>query len=106
VWSAGASDAWAVGGDIDADTGTIVHWDGAAWSTFSIPATSYLNAVRGTRPDNVWAFGMGGAILHWNGTAWSSMPNKTTQQLYGVWGSSASDAWAVGDDGVILHWAP
>jgi hypothetical protein len=89
--------------------GTILHWDGNAWTSVSSGTTSSLISVWGSWASDVWAVGGGGTILHWDGSAWTSVSSGTTYVLYGVWGSWASDVWAVGYPdvafvGTILHW--
>jgi hypothetical protein len=106
VWGSCASDVFAVG-----DTGTILHYDGSAWSAMDSGTTNQLNDVWGTSASDVFAIGRDGLIVHCDGYAWSAMGSGTTNQLNDVWGSSSSDVFAVGDTGTILHydggkWSP
>jgi hypothetical protein len=43
IWGSGASDVWAVGG-----LGTILHWDGSAWTSVSSGTTNGLSGVWGS----------------------------------------------------------
>src|SRR5215813_1568126 len=52
VRGSGASDVWAVG-----EAGTILHWDGSAWTSVSIGTTSWLYGVWGSGASDVWAVG-------------------------------------------------
>ena len=52
VWGSGASDVWAVG-----DSGTILHWDGSAWTSASSGTTFALFGVWGSGANDVWAVG-------------------------------------------------
>jgi hypothetical protein len=68
---------WAVGGG-----GTLLHWDGTAWTQVMSPTTNALNGVSGTSATDVWAVGAGtgfgpATVLHFNGTTWSSVSNAT-----------------------------
>jgi hypothetical protein len=99
VWGSGPNDVWAVG-----DAGTILHWNGTAWTGVPSGTGNDLYGVWGSGPNDVWAVGAGGTVLHWNGTAWTGVSSGTTNYLRSVWGSGASDVWAVGDAGTILHW--
>jgi hypothetical protein len=99
TWSAASNDVWAVG-----SAGTIMRWNGTAWSSVWSGSTQDLTAVWGTSASDVWAVGAAGTILHWTGFAWASLPSGTTNRLDAVWGSSATDAWAVGVAGTILRW--
>jgi hypothetical protein len=104
VWGAAANDVWAVG-----DGGTLLHWDGSAWSLATWPSTEVIPfnvmGVWGTAADDVWAVGgVGGVVLHWNGAAWSFVSTKTSWSLHALWGSAANDVWAVGYFGTIVHW--
>ena len=92
--------------------GTILHWNGSAWSpSFTSGASdggtmSFVNftllGVWGTSPSDAWAVGYGDPILHWNGSAWSPSRSGTSVELSGVWGSGPSDVWVAGA-GAILH---
>src|SRR5215813_11752680 len=99
VWGSGASDVWAVGW-----SGTILHWDGSAWTSVSSSTPTTLFGVWGSGASDVWAVGWAGTIVHWNGSAWATASSGTTNPLWGVWGSGASDVWAVGHSGTIVHW--
>ena len=99
VWGSSATDVFAVG-----DSGTILHYDGSAWSAMSSGTTNDLAGVWGSSATDVFAVGAGGTILHYDGSAWSAMSSGTTNDLAGVWGSSATDVFAVGDGGTILHY--
>lgn len=98
MWGASASDVWAVG-----DLGTILHWNGVAWSPVNSGTSAQLFAVSGTGPNDVWAAG-DGPMLHWGGHVWEPIPSGTTARIFGVWAAAPDDAWAVGDYGVSVHW--
>ncbi len=57
LWGSGASDVWAVG------DGTIVHWDGSAWTTSGTWWWQVLFGIWGSGASDVWAVGAGGTIL-------------------------------------------
>jgi hypothetical protein len=99
TWSAASNDVWAVGA-----AGTVLRWNGTAWSSVWGGTTQELTAVWGTSASDIWAVGAVGTILHWNGFNWSSFASGTTNRLEAVWGISTTDAWAVGAAGTILHW--
>ena len=106
VWGDSHCDVWAAGS-------TILHWDGATWSSTS---TDSVRGLWGSSPTDVWAVGDSVAILHWNGSAWSKAAVSLYGQtyLFAVGGSLESDVWAVGlllpgrpglyINPVILHW--
>jgi hypothetical protein len=85
-------------------SGTILHYDGSAWSAMSSGTTNYLDDVWGSSSTDVFAVGWD-TILHYDGSAWSAMSSPSTGSLKGVWGSSASDVSAVGLNGTILHYS-
>jgi hypothetical protein len=103
VWGSSASNVFAVGGALYGD-GTILHYNGTAWSAMECGTTNWLSAVWGSSATDVYAVGYGGTILHYNGSSWTPMTSGTTNGLYAVWGSSATDVYAVGDGGTILHY--
>src|SRR5215472_11387522 len=93
VFGFSRTNAWAVGSH-----GTILHWNGTAWSCVAAPTQRFLNAVWGSAPDDLWAVGgdaSAGIILHGDGTSWS-IASTPTFTLSGVWGSGPRDVWAVG----------
>ena len=116
VSAGGASDVWAVGSQGPTGTATqhplAAHWDGAAWTIVTTPATSGHAALAGVAslaPGNAWAVGTGNGkalIEHWDGTAWSlvtapapALPAGTTlltDSLSAIAATSATDIWAVG----------
>lgn len=98
IWGRGDSDIFAVG-----DGGTILHYNGTAWSVMDSGTTQCLRGVWGAATGEVYAVGDGGTILRLVGTAWVSVSSSTTSYLRSVWGSDAEDVYAVGDDGTILH---
>ncbi|MBF0523674.1 MAG: chitobiase/beta-hexosaminidase C-terminal domain-containing protein [Deltaproteobacteria bacterium] len=89
VWGSSSSDVFTVG-----DNGTILHYDGTAWSAMSSGTRTELNRVWGNSSSDVFAVGVG-AILHYDGTAWSGMSSNA---LFGIWGSSGSNVFGVGYD--------
>ncbi len=100
VWGSAANDVWAVG-----DGGTVLRWQGKAWSSrFTSGTSNALFSLWGSSSNNVWSVGAGGTIIHWDGRVWSESTSGTTRTLRAVWGSSANDVWAVGDLGTIVRW--
>lgn len=98
------SDIWAVGA-----VGTILHWDGQAWRSVSVPAAAGrdLFDVWASGPKDVWVVGAsttvaGGLTLHYDGTAWTSVSNGSTWDLNGIHGLSANEIYAVGDNDPLI----
>lgn len=99
VWGLAPDDVFAVGGQIQPNTGTVLHYDGATWSREELPAdTPMLDWVFGAG-DRVWAVGRLGTILVRSAGVWSSEASPTTTILWGVWGASEDELWAVGGNG-------
>jgi len=96
----GPNDVWAVGWD-----GTILHFDGAAWSSMPSGTTDPLQAVRGTAANDVWIVGQGGSILHWDGATWSKAKGGGETSLTGL-AVASQHAWAMSLTGTILHHVP
>ena len=100
VWGSGPNSVWVVG-----ENGTILKWNGAAWSAQTSGTTQLLYGIWGSDANNIWAVGAGGTILKWDGSTWSPQTSGTTNTIYGVWGTpDAQNVWAVGDKGTILRW--
>ncbi|MBK6535930.1 MAG: hypothetical protein IPF99_42285 [Deltaproteobacteria bacterium] len=60
VWGAAPNDVWAVG-----EGGTILHWDGARWSSIPSNTTATLRSVWGASAGDVWAVGDNGTAVHY-----------------------------------------
>jgi hypothetical protein len=94
VAAATATEAYAVGG-----IGTLLRWDGDAWSAVSSPTTEDLDAVT-LAEGSGWAVGAGGTFLSLSGGTWSVYsPSPTGGPLTGVSAASARSAMAVGKEG-------
>lgn len=97
VWAAGAG-------------GTLLHWDGHAWTKIPSPTSQTLRAVAFARSGFGLAVGHGGTTLKWNGSAWAALDSKTTNWFRAVAfvpGSNGSNGWAAADMagvGSFRHW--
>src|SRR5919198_4792663 len=89
VWGSARDDVWAVG-----LFGTILHWDGTAWSASSSGTPNHLLGVWGSASTDVWAVGGGGTILHWDGTGWAAAASGGTSALCRGWGGASNDMGA------------
>jgi hypothetical protein len=99
VWGSAGNDVFAVG-----DSGTVLHWNGSAWSKMTTGTTAELHRVWGTSGSNVYASGVGGTLLRYDGSSWSAVTVPTTESLERIWGSSASDLYVGGANGTLLHY--
>jgi hypothetical protein len=92
-------------------SGTILKYDGAAFTVMDCPTSLPLYAIDGTGPSDIWAVGGDTAtaskanravILHYDGTAWTRVqaPDSegTTFPFSDVYAVSPTDAWAVMED--------
>ena len=84
------------------DAGTVLKWDGKAWTAQSLMTNANLAAIWGTDAKNIWVVGSGGMTWKWDGTAWTTISTGTLQALFGVWGTDANNVWAVGNGGTII----
>lgn len=104
--------AWAVGVG-----GTVLGWDGWAWTPSESGTKENLNAVWGSAPNDVWAVGKNVAVIRWDGNRWSAAsavpPVPGTTSLRTVWGAGPKDIYMAGDsctgdssctESLILHW--
>ena len=99
IWGSSVADIFAVGSN-----GTVLHYDGSAWTEMESGTSEFLNNVWGSSGTDVFAVGFNGTILHYNGNNWSYMTSGITRNLMGVWGSSGTDVFAVGNLGTILYY--
>ncbi|WP_146651497.1 hypothetical protein [Labilithrix luteola] len=114
VWGTSRSDVWAVGSG-----GSIIHYDGSAWTQTPTNVPSTLFAIGGSGPHDIWVASSAEYLLHGsgytNGTAeWTNeAPVGRTPVdidrdtiLSAVWVSSTSDVrlgTAVGDFGYPIR---
>lgn len=81
------------------------------WTKVEVPDTSWLNAVWGSGPGDVYAVGLGGVILHSTGDdVWTPQKTGRPYDLHSVFGSSATDVYAVENEAVLHsqgdgHWS-
>jgi len=101
IWGSAGDDIFAVGYN-----GTILHFDGAAWSITATGGTKpvWLNSVWGSSATDVFASGANGTLLHYDGDSWSVLRSHTVRNLWDVWGLSASRVFCVGSNGTILNY--
>jgi len=109
IWGAAPDDLWTVGGDGVDDDPVLVHWDGAAWTKASLPATGEstgLFKIWGTGAADITAVGDRGLALHYDGADWLVHPTDDLADLISVWGRSPGDQLAVGGraNGRIARW--
>jgi hypothetical protein len=118
------SDAYAIGDSAATASGSLVHWNGTAWSPVTLPllananSNTTLSAISANGPDDVWIVGtyLDSATHqnetfseHFNGTAWSVVPmplvsssNINAFYLFnGIQANSPTDVWAVGESSVV-----
>ena len=95
IWGDAPDSLWAVGGGTFGREGsseaTLLRWDGATWSSISLPELDRPRAalfkVWGAGADDVTVVGQGGVLLRFDGTTWSQVVLDTTRDRISVWGS-------------------
>jgi hypothetical protein len=108
IWGTAPDDVWAVG-----DAGTILHWDGSRWTSWTSGPADILTGVWATAPDDVWAVATttsgrpspprDGFVLHREEGAWSVVSAPLTTGLLDVWAARPDDAWVVGYGGLVAR---
>lgn len=105
----GPSDVTVVGA-----RGTILHFDGSAWTRVPALTDQDLWGVWGASPNDLWAVGgttsPGGhpVILRFDG-AWHMIDTPALQKgnvraFFKVWGTDKDNVLIVGQNGVVLRW--
>jgi hypothetical protein len=99
VWGSSFDDVWAVGRG-----GTILHFDGTAWTRLPPITAEPLYDVHGSGKNDVWAVGRH-VVLHWDGSSWSMMSAPATKGLlYTVFARAPGDVWFGGDWFALMHY--
>jgi len=104
VWGAAANDVWVAG-----DAGTLLRWNGSAWSSVPSGTQSDLRALTGSSARDVWAAGLDGTLLHFDGSTWTATrpdgspwsptagPNQ--RPIYSLFSAQPNQVW-VGGSGI------
>lgn len=107
LYGVSASEIYSAG-QASYQTGNLMKYDGANWST--VFSTSQSELI------DVWTDGSGkifvtgdGRFYGFDGSLWSEIPTGlatgyNTNRLGSVWGTSASNVYATGYNGNLLHW--
>lgn len=98
IWGSGADDIYVVG-----KPGTLLHWNGTAWSLQDLGTTEILTSVWGTGPSDVFVVGHQGLVYHFNGSGWSQMSSGTTHDLYAVGRGPGDAVYICGDKAVLFR---
>ncbi len=122
IWAVSSTDYWAVGGSGNtpgAESGTILHFTGGAWSpnlATGTAATVHLHNIQMLSATEGWAVGESptpggaGTIFHYTGGTWQPVTTGVafTGPLYSLWFVSPTEGWVVGGElsptPVILHY--
>ena len=103
VWGASPSAVYAVGAD-----GTIVKWNGSAWTAMTSGVKTTLRAVTAPRDNTslVLAGGDNGLLLVWNGSVWGRFATTLPSFQINAIGANklASSLYIAGSGGNYLLW--
>ena len=102
VFMVSSTEGWAGGAN-----GTIYHYFGGTWNTFTSPVSTALRSVFMISPTEGWAVGDGGVIIHYSSGTWSGpvSPGTTSNNLFSVFMVSSTEGWSFGAEGTILHYS-
>lgn len=104
-------DVWVVGADAGAGP-TVLHYDGAAWTTVDTGTRGDLWWVAATSA-TVWMAGADGRVLRYDRATGQAVEHvlDPAMTVFGVWAAAEDDVWAVGGDidaaadaGQVWHW--
>ncbi|MDP9185275.1 MAG: hypothetical protein M3O29_06375 [Actinomycetota bacterium] len=110
----GSDDVW-VAGDMahPSPASRLLHWDGTSWSDVTLPSTppgSWIAAIGGSGPDDVWAIARsegGVQPMHWDGSAWAALPSQPVPRIdelvTKIVANAPDDAWLMAGTR-LLHW--
>jgi hypothetical protein len=100
-WGTSSSDIYSAG-----DGGTILHFDGTAWTKMASGTTKNLYSIWGTGDNNIWAAGFYSTtaetgLVHFNGTSWQSIDPKTVGNI-GPGADGVQAVWTCDSAGVPI----
>ena len=96
---ANANSGWAVGAN-----GTILYYNGSAWTPQNSGVSGILWGVSAVSATEAWAVGDNGVILHCLNGIWKTAVSPTTAQLRAVYMQNADSGWAAGANGTVLQY--
>ena len=85
------------------EDGTLLKFDGNAWSQVPLDISETLLSVRGTGPDNILVAGSN-TVLHYNGSKWRTVASDTDALYNDVVWSNPTSALIVGFNGIVVAW--
>lgn len=99
IWGAAADDVWAVG-----ESGTLLHFDGDAWTREDAGTNVRLFTIAGCAADDVWIVGGfgNGVVLHLEDGAWVDVSPMFAPPINGV-ACGPGAVWVVGMQGYVAH---
>jgi len=104
VWGSSADDVFVVGEGYGYEGGSIAHYDGDVWTTYTTEHALY--GVWGSSTNDAYAVGESSTILHYDGVRWTPLdppPDSNAKTFQDVWGSSSTDIFVVGSDRVYHY---
>jgi hypothetical protein len=95
IWADSPSDVWV------ASYGTVLHYDGANWTSTYVGASEMTYGLWGFTPGpTLFAAGGSGEVSVYNSGTWNAV--STGQPgFFAAWGSSTSNVFAVGKSGAV-----
>jgi len=99
VHGTSARDVWAAG-----ERGTILHFDGAAWTRVPAPTSADILSVCSIHEDLAYALpDAPGLVLEYSGGAWRRVEDARLYGLRAIWGTRGDAMIGVGDDGRVVR---
>jgi hypothetical protein len=87
-FSFGANDVFIAG-----NRGTVLHYNGTAWTEEATPICEGISSMWGTSATNLWATGEYGRVIHRTSAGWQLIDTGTCTSFAGIWGTSDTDVW-------------
>lgn len=98
IWGFDSGEMWAFG-----QYGTILHYDGVAWSAEPPVTGDAIYDVWAYSPDSIYAVGSNSIVLQNQGSGWSEFTHPfQIGTLQSIWGTSPRDVRAGGNSGEMI----
>jgi hypothetical protein len=82
--------------------GAILRREGNVWRYFTKGHGAYLDYIRGSSQNDLYAVGRAGLLLHFDGLSWQRVQPPTNADLNAVCVVDPARVYIVGDHGVVL----
>ena len=104
VWGTSADDFHIASSIGSCHAGSVVHYDGQAWTT-TLETNHGLSRIWGTSNEDIFTVGaFQDTVYHFDGRDWTNHHLPVNERILALHGRAPDDVYAGGTDGAFLHY--